>query len=123
MIIEKNETKDQIVPTAFLLDWFTTFYKFILNLIYNKSKKNHIYLQSAICVLMILKSVLINEKIEELTGEGTEVKSFVSDKNTKVDSVLFVIKTPAIQVQEAEQVVEEEPEETGLWQKFINLFK
>ena len=65
----------------------------------------------------------INEKIEELTGEGTEVKSFVSDKNTKVDSVLFVIKTPAIQVQEAEQVVEEEPEETGLWQKFINLFK
>ncbi|WP_216554498.1 hypothetical protein [Roseburia sp. MSJ-14] len=73
--------------------------------------------------MMILKSVLINEKIEELTGEGTEVKSFVSDKNTKVDSVLFVIKTPAIQVQEAEHVVEEEPEETGLWQKFINLFK
>ena len=73
---------------------------------------------------MILKSVLINEKIEELTGEGTEVKSFVFLSDTKdFTSVLFGIKTPAIQVQEAEQVVEEEPEETGLWQKFINLFK
>ena len=64
----------------------------------------------------------IDDKIDELTGKNIETKSFVSDKNTNIDSVLFVIKTPAIEIPEVEQTVVEEEEEPGMWQKFLNLF-
>ena len=57
-----------------------------------------------------------------MTGEDVPTVSFVSDKNTNVDSVLFVMKTPAIEVPEEEEVVESEPEATGFWQKLLNLF-
>lgn len=47
----------------------------------------------------------IQEEIEEILGniggEETETVSFVSEKNTKVDSVQFVIKTEAIEKAEA----------------------
>ena len=39
----------------------------------------------------------IDEMIASISGEQTEVVSFVSDKNTNVDSVQFVIKTAAIE--------------------------
>ena len=54
-----------------------------------------------------------------MMGKDSKVVSFVSDKNTKVDSVLFVIKTSAIEIPE----VEEETEETSFLQKFLNIFK
>lgn len=67
----------------------------------------------------------ITEKIDSLTSEITgsdEVHSFLSDKNTNVESVQFVLKTEAIQMEEEEvQVVV--PEEKGFFQKLIDLFR
>lgn len=64
----------------------------------------------------------IDDTIDELTGKNIETISFVSDKNTNVDSVLFVIKTPEIKKTEAKEPVVEEEEKTGLGAKFLKLF-
>ena len=64
----------------------------------------------------------IDTTIEDLTGKNIETVSFVSDKNTNVESVLFVMKTPAIEKKEVEETVEEEPESLSLGQKFLKLF-
>lgn len=65
----------------------------------------------------------ISDGIDEMTGKGIEVKSFVSEKNTNVESVLFVMKTPAVEKAEVEEEPEEEEETTGVWQKFLDLFR
>lgn len=68
----------------------------------------------------------ISDEIESMTssitGGDSETVSFVSDKNTNVDSVQFVIKTASIE--QNEEPVGEETEETTLnfWQKLLNLF-
>lgn len=73
----------------------------------------------------------MNEKIDEeidsildaIGGSMENPVSFVSSKNTNVDSVQFVIRTDSIKKQETaktEAVVEEEP---SLLQKFLNLFR
>ena len=59
--------------------------------------------------------------IDEIKGTGI-LKSFVSKKNTSVDSVQFVIKTQAIEIEEPE-VVETETEPQGFLEKLIALFK
>jgi len=64
----------------------------------------------------------VDDKIEEMTGSEIETGSFVSEKNTKVDSVLFVMKTPAIEMPELEEAEEEEKRETNLFQKLLDLF-
>lgn len=64
----------------------------------------------------------VDDKIEEMTGSEIETGSFVSEKNTKVDSVLFVMKIPAIEIPELEEVEEEEKRETNLFQKLLDLF-
>ncbi len=68
----------------------------------------------------------ISEEIDAMTasvtgGDGKTV-SFVSDKNTQVDSVQFVIKTAAIEKAEAaaSDAVEEAP--LTFWQKLLRLF-
>ena len=64
----------------------------------------------------------IDSMITEATGSDVEVTSFVSEKNTNVDSVQFVIQTEAIEVAEvvnAEPVVEEQ---LNFWQKLLRLF-
>lgn len=68
----------------------------------------------------------ISGEIDSMTssiigGDGDTV-SFVSDKNTNVDSVQFVIKTAAIE--KAETVVSNAVEEAPLtfWQKLLRLF-
>lgn len=66
---------------------------------------------------------MIDDTLDELTGRKVETISFVSEKNTNVDSVLFVMKTPVIEIQEEEIDTAEENVETTLIQKFINLFK
>lgn len=56
-----------------------------------------------------------------LTG-GEEIQSFVSEKNTNVDSLQFVIKTAAIEKAE-ETIVEETPVvKRNFWQKLLHLF-
>ena len=64
----------------------------------------------------------IDDTIDELTGKNVETVSFVSDKNTNVDSVLFVIKTPEIKKVEVEEPEVQEEEETGFKDKFLKLF-
>ena len=39
----------------------------------------------------------IKETINNMTGANVETASFVSDKNTNVESVLFVLKTAPIE--------------------------
>lgn len=64
----------------------------------------------------------IDSMISSVSGSDAEVVSFVSDKNTKVDSVQFVIKTAAIE--KAETTVSDAVEEAPLtfWQKLLRLF-
>ena len=63
----------------------------------------------------------IQNVLNSLTG-GNEIASFVSEKNTEVDSVQFVIKTAAIE--KAEPVVSEETitVKRNFWQKLLHLF-
>ena len=64
----------------------------------------------------------INSMITEATGSDVEITSFVSEKNTNVDVVQFVIQTEAIEIAEvvnAEPVVEEK---LNFWQKLLRLF-
>lgn len=49
--------------------------------------------------------------------------SFVSEKNTNVDSVQFVIQTDAIEMEEVETVQDTTEEDSSLWQKFLDLFR
>lgn len=42
----------------------------------------------------------VNEMLDSISGGDSEIVSFVSDKNTDVKAVQFVIKTAAIQKQE-----------------------
>lgn len=64
----------------------------------------------------------IDELIETVTGGDFEVASFVSDKNTNVQSVQFVIKADGVQTEEVSEVTEEMPKKLTVWKKFLNLF-
>ena len=64
----------------------------------------------------------VDSMIDNFAGGDFEVESFVSDKNTDVDSVHFVIKTEAIKKEEV-KVEEEKTEELNFWQKLLNLFR
>ena len=64
----------------------------------------------------------INSLLDSITGRDSKTVSFVSKKNTKVDSVQFVLKTPAIEIPEtAAQNVQKE-EHLNFWQKLLRLF-
>ena len=64
----------------------------------------------------------VDSMIDNFAGGDFEVESFVSDKNTDVDSVQFVIKTEAIKKEEV-KVEDEKTEELNFWQKLLNLFR
>ncbi len=64
----------------------------------------------------------IDDILVGLTGSNVETTSFVSEKNTNIKSVQFVIRTEAI---EAAEEVNEQPvvqEKLNLWQKLLRLF-
>lgn len=63
----------------------------------------------------------IQDVLSSLTG-GDEVTSFVSEKNTNVDSVQFVIKTAAIEKVEAPVTEEAPAAKQSFWQKLLRLF-
>ena len=65
----------------------------------------------------------IDSMITEATGSDVEVTSFVSEKNTNVDSVQFVIQTEAIEVAEIVNAVTVVDENLNFWQKLLRLFK
>ena len=60
--------------------------------------------------------------ITEATGSDVDVTSFVSEKNTNVDSVQFVIQTEAIEIVEAVNNVPVVEEKLNFWQKLLRLF-
>ncbi len=64
----------------------------------------------------------IDEMLERITGNGAEVTSFVSEKNTHVDSVQFVIQTEAIEIAESAPEEVEVKEDLTFWQKLLRLF-
>lgn len=66
----------------------------------------------------------VDDKVEEMTGSEIETGSFTSEKNAKVDSVLFVMKTSAIEIPEDEEAEDhqEEVKEISVIQKILNLF-
>lgn len=64
----------------------------------------------------------IDELLASITGGAVEIMSFVSERNTNVESVQFVMKTASIKKEEAEDIVEEETKEKGFIEKFLHLF-
>ncbi len=68
----------------------------------------------------------INDKIDDIissiSGSDNETCSFVSDKNTDVTSVQFVIKTDKIEVKENETGKANTEEKLNFWQKLLKLF-
>lgn len=64
----------------------------------------------------------IDEMLQLVTGDGSDTVSFVSEKNTHVDSVQFVIQTEAVKAAEAPAPVEEPEEPLSFWQKILRLF-
>lgn len=64
----------------------------------------------------------IDDMIEEFQGTDYDTVSFVSDKNTDVKSVQFVIKAEALKKAEVENVEDTSNDNLNLWQKFLNLF-
>lgn len=64
----------------------------------------------------------IDSMITEATGSDVEVTSFVSEKNTNVDVVQFVIQTEAIESAEPVDVEPVVEEKLNFWQKLLRLF-
>lgn len=64
----------------------------------------------------------IDEMLEKITGNLEEIPSFVSEKNTNVEAVQFVIQTEAVEIPEEEAKVEEEAAPQSFWQKLPGLF-
>ena len=68
---------------------------------------------------------MVDDQIQNIMGSltgGDEIYSFVSEKNTNVDLLQFVIKTAAIE--KAEETTVEEPPvvKRSFWQKLLHLF-
>lgn len=64
----------------------------------------------------------IDDMIDSLSGGADETVSFVSEKNTDVDSVQFVIKTAAVEKTETVETVSTDTQQLNFWQKLIQLF-
>ncbi|MGN1136227.1 MAG: hypothetical protein ACI4SF_08420 [Oscillospiraceae bacterium] len=60
--------------------------------------------------------------IDSMSNDDYEVKSFISDKNTEVKSVQFVIKTDAVEIPEADEAESESEKPLNFWQKLLRLF-
>ena len=65
----------------------------------------------------------IDSLIEEIKGMDLTDVSFVSEKNTEVSSVQFVIKTDAVIKPEIDTFESAKPQKLSFWQKLKNLFK
>lgn len=60
--------------------------------------------------------------LDSMSTGDYEVKSFISEKNTEVQSVQFVIKTDVIEIPEAEKAAAMPEEKLTFWQKLLRLF-
>lgn len=64
----------------------------------------------------------INSITSSISGDDSDTVSFISDKNSNVDSVQFIIKTEAIEKPEAAESAVSEEETLTFWQKLLRLF-
>lgn len=64
----------------------------------------------------------INEILESISGAGGKTVSFVSEKNTGVTSVQFVLKTSPVSITKAENSPAPGPVRLTFWQKLLKLF-
>ena len=64
----------------------------------------------------------IDEMLSELTGGDTAIKSFVSEKNTSVTAVQFVLKTTAIEAAKTEVTEPVQTVTETFWDRILNLF-
>lgn len=65
----------------------------------------------------------IDDILQSINGSMEDPASFVSEKNTNVKSVQFVIKTDPVEINEKQPAEEKPKEESSLWEKFLDLFK
>lgn len=64
----------------------------------------------------------IDNMIDEIFGDADIVKSYVSDKNKSVESVQFIIKTKAIELEKEAKTPTNGQAKITFWQRFLNLF-
>lgn len=64
----------------------------------------------------------ISSILAEVTGSDVRTGSFVSEKNTNIQSVQFVMKTDGVTKAETQDVASEAPEKLTFWQKLLRLF-
>ena len=64
----------------------------------------------------------INAITAALTGQEVETVSFVSEQNTNIKSVQFVIQTESIEKAKSSDTTFEEVEQLTFWQKLLRLF-
>lgn len=65
---------------------------------------------------------IITKAIDEIMGSDFDPISFVSEKNKNVDFVQFVIKTPAISIDDVEVIQIAPVVQMNFWQKLLSLF-
>lgn len=64
----------------------------------------------------------IKAAVNDLLSGDFDVVSFVSQDNVNVEEVQFVIKTPAIEIEDEATVEVEETQTMNFWQKLLKLF-
>lgn len=64
----------------------------------------------------------IDEMLSSITGENEQTFSFVSDKNTNVKSVQFVIQTEGVEIDDTKTAAPAAEEKLNFWQKLLRLF-
>lgn len=64
----------------------------------------------------------IQELLAGISGTGDQAVSFVSDKNTEVTAIQFVLKTLPIHKPEAPKEAKPEPVKLNFWQRLLKLF-
>ena len=64
----------------------------------------------------------MDELIESFTGGVFEPVSFISSKNTGIESVQFVMQTRGIEEKQISTVVKEEKVKLSFWQRLLALF-
>lgn len=64
----------------------------------------------------------VDSMVASISGSDVETISFVSEKNTNIKAVQFVVQTEAIKAEEVVEETEEVEEESGFFDKLLNLF-
>lgn len=72
--------------------------------------------------LFFAESVRTLKEVDDYSGGDDETVSFVSEKNTDVYSVQFVIKTAAVEKTETVETASTDTQQLNFWQKLIQLF-